>query len=250
MRPMILVTLIGLACLATPGHAAEFHDATEPMTKLGAAGYWSSPIGAKSRVEYLGGDGNVLTTVHLDVSDPSSIEMRMTIGDEPAGELVLVWDQVHGTLRVWPPGAIEPLETNYEFRTGSWKGDARLQDIAKLYSREIGLAALALDATHGHSKTSRPPVTPSCAALSPLAGDLVFGGGGDIYCDGFRCRGFGAAGAASLCCEDAWQDASNCCTNGICWGCCAFLGCDTACGLGSYICFCGVTGIECSYPDF
>lgn len=245
----VLCTVV-LASMASSGQAAELRQASEEMAELGAVSYWSEPSGPRSRVGFVGQRGETLATVEMDISEPSSISARVSAFDEPDRELSFVWDQVHGLLRVWPPGASKPLESSYNFQAGSWEGDPRIDEVATRYAREVGCAALALDAMLGNEPKDTPAAsTPLCSDLSGTGGDgalqLVHKG---ISCDGFKCRGMSTAVVASTCCAEAWQEASNCCTNGICWGCCRFRECDTGCGFGDYVCICGVTGIQCSLP--
>ncbi len=251
MRKAVLAVLVILAALgdASLVVAAEYHEATKEMAALGVAGYWSESEGPHNHVEFSGPHGDLMAVVEVDTSDPAALQVEISTPGDSAQVLSLVWDQVHGTLKVQGPNSAKTLESRYDFQKGSWEGDPRIDAIARRYSREIGLGALALDATLGTGRRAElTRSNPGCAATPLMPRTAI--SSLLIDCNGSHCRGFGTGGAASGCCAEAWQDASDCCTNGICWGCCQFLSCDKACGIGDYICFCGVTGIECSYPYY
>lgn len=73
--------------------------------------------------------------------------------------------------------------------------------------------------------------------------------GTGVSCDGPHCRGWGSSAAESHCCANAHSQASGCCTNSACWGCCRTFGCDSWCALGPYFCSCGFTGVACNPGD-
>lgn len=251
MKYPVLTALVVAAALGSASleAAAQHHEATGEMAALGVAEYWSESEGSQSRIEFIGSQGNVMAAIDVNAADPSALRAEISLSTDAAQGLSFVWDQVHGTLKLRDPESGQSLESRYDLQKGSWQGDPRIGALGRRYSREIALAALALDATLGAGKTTAlTTAEPACAVGSVIPGVGI--SSILIDCDGFRCRGFGTGGSASGCCEEAWQDASNCCTNGICWGCCRFLACDKGCAIGDYICFCGVTGVECSYPDY
>lgn len=65
-------------------------------------------------------------------------------------------------------------------------------------------------------------------------------------CYGSYYRGFGTGSSKSLCCQDAINDVNVKCSNSYCYGCCSLLSCDAVCGVGDYVCSCGISGRACS----
>ncbi len=70
-----------------------------------------------------------------------------------------------------------------------------------------------------------------------------------VCANGDDVRGTAVGVSKSLCCRYANQDANNQCSNALCLGCAKLLPCDSGCGFfgTDYFCFCGTTGVKCSY---
>lgn len=60
-------------------------------------------------------------------------------------------------------------------------------------------------------------------------------------------RGSSYGASKSSACQGARDDANTKCSNCSCLGCCGWLSatCDCACGVGDYVCSCGITGFAC-----
>lgn len=60
-------------------------------------------------------------------------------------------------------------------------------------------------------------------------------------------RGSSYGASKSSACQGARDDANTKCSNCSCLGCCGWLSptCDCACGVGDYMCSCGITGFAC-----
>jgi hypothetical protein len=63
-----------------------------------------------------------------------------------------------------------------------------------------------------------------------------------VCSNSWACRGTAKRAARSEACEIAKDDANFCCWNSCSTGCCAFLGCDSACVFGDFVCHAGITG--------
>jgi hypothetical protein len=160
--------------------------------------------------------------------------------DNAGSQLSIRWAEDRGAVSI--ADRVSDLTGNAQFdlQAFRWVRDPQFVRLEEEKGLQFELAA-AVFADVQESKRPRKAVlsrTTDSGCPTATSGDNV----GLVACGGFRCRGWGVAASGSLCCEEAAWDASFCCTNMACWGCCDFGSCDEACALGRYICFCGIRG--------
>lgn len=150
------------------------------------------------------------------------------------------WNPALATARVIEHGSGRVGETVGTFGDMSWTSDEGLREILAGSERAVLLAAVVFEAEDRQWSPMPGTGDPErCGIGGPRGAD-------SFDCDFiYGCRGFAVSGSRSHCCLEAEQDVNHCCTNGHCWGCCALLPCDAGCGIGDYICFCGMSGAWC-----
>jgi len=166
--------------------------------------------------------------------------------------IAMEWNQAKGILEIKEIGSDRIGYSYFDFQAFEWKAEPAFDELVTARKADVDLlmgVVADYDKGRGHrgSILAAKQAGGSCASkqqalvTSPL-GEIAAKG---IVCTGYTCRGFGTGAAKSLCCQDATNDANVCCWNSVCIGCCSFLSCDAACGIGDYICFCGRTGTSC-----
>ena len=249
--PSVLFFSVATLGLASELAAAEYSPATKEMARWDVDGYMSTSAGANDRVEFLGAGGEVIATVQVEPAGGGAFNLRVESPKTAGRQLFIMWDEARGMLSLRPPAWSRAVEASYDLQAASWMADPELELLTARYNRELALAALALDQTREKPARLLLDEIQGCAAPIGLSIPSLHSKSSWLTCNGIEyCRGWVGGSTASRCCEEAAQDANNCCTNSICWGCCRLGDCDTACVLGDYFCRCGVSGYTCRYPDY
>lgn len=166
-------------------------------------------------------------------------------GREP---ISVAFDKERGILIVTDSADGETGIARFDLKLQEWSRDEIFEKIASKRGADLELIAVVISDLDARGRPQ--PSSDASACQSDTSQEPTPQWFGDVGCQGSKCRGVGVDVTTSSCCEDAFQDASNCCSNGLCWGCCRFLDCDFHCALTRYFCFCGATGISCSHKVF
>jgi hypothetical protein len=243
LRSAVLIAL-GLAVPTTGLHAEGETPKPQPSEaaiERGITEYELTEEGGVQVVIFRGQDGSDLGS--LTVARETDGATRYDLSPAGAERLSVVFDGSHGFLTLTDAGTGASGTATFDMQKNEWSRDEAFETLMAKRGGDAELAGIvAADlsaASYEASPTQQP--TNSCSSEAPAAPDQ------EISCSGIWCRGFGIGVSTSICCQESWQDASNCCSNLACWGCCSFLDCDFHCGLTRYFCFCGTSGRSCSY---
>jgi hypothetical protein len=188
------------------------------------------------------------TTVELDPAGRSSL--RVTFGRR------MDWVTLSDL------GTRETGKAVFEAKAGAVKKDGVFAALEARLKREIDIAFGAYEAVTRRN-TPKPEARGTCAEPESseergpndeafAAKDVEMLGLDNCRTSEPLCRGASYAEASrSWCCNEATQNANNCCTNMFCWGCCRRDDCDALCLVDDYVCvMCGVTGYRCGKNCF
>jgi len=251
-RRIVGVTFVVALVLASGAHAGVAAAPLQPadgVRAAGVVGYQVHEASGTVEINLLDQGESTLGEVVVRSGDFGySAELRS--GDRLP--IAMAWNQAKGILEIKEVGSDRIGYSYFDFQAFDWKAEPAFDDLVNARKADVDLlmgVVADYDAGRGHggSTLAVKQGGGSCASkqqplvTSPL-GEIAAKG---IVCTGYTCRGFGTGAAKSLCCQDATNDANVCCWNSVCIGCCSFLSCDAACGIGDYICFCGRTGTSC-----
>jgi hypothetical protein len=193
--------------------------------------------------------GLPIGVVTIEWDDRSGVQIEVDVAPD---WVRILWNGSAGLLRV----SRLPSGQTGEKRLGSrgWRvvdGGARFWEGVADAAR---LGALVLDDYEVNTGHGRRGVEPRSARgrIGLEVGDPDFllptGEVPSPRCGGLTVRGDSVSNTRSQCCLSARMEADLLCWNNWCTGCCRFLECDAACGIGDYFCVCGITGYACSPP--
>ncbi|MGD2113915.1 MAG: hypothetical protein PVG07_02610 [Acidobacteriota bacterium] len=245
---IVFIAALAFACaaqasvLATPLHPAE------SVRAAGVAGYEVHQERGGVAIDLLDERGAPMGEVTVRFGEAG---YRATLESPGRAAIAVDWNKAQGILEIKEPGTDRTGYSYFDFQAFEWTAEPAFEELVGDRKGDVDLllgVVADYDETRRGSRGARPgnELTAkggSCAPQDQLSNVLGTKG---IGCSGYTCRGFGTGAARSLCCQNATNDANVCCWNAICIGCCSFLDCDAACGIGDYICFCGRTGTSCS----
>jgi hypothetical protein len=133
-----------------------------------------------------------------------------------------------------------------DWTTRTWTTSANYAEVIGPYKDWGEMAGRMLHAPHieaplrqaGEVCSSRQP---GAAASSPTCSN-------GFTCDQIPTCSGRAVGLKHYACWEARFRASDCCSNGCCWGCCSFTDCDSLCapGWGDWLCWVLLWGMPCA----
>ncbi len=230
---VLMVAIVVLLCAVTGSlaWAQTSYPASPEMASNGVSTYTKETSGS-----------GILVSLY-DAS--ASLVGFATVATTESGGILADWrgeDGMHVQLESISGGEVYRLTDVFDGETGEmvfnhqaaeWTISDGAARVIALNQVAVELAAASLDAG---SPASTMGASPSGTRVSSDA---------EEPCEGGDCRGSGFSASKSYCCKEASGNASVCCTNSLCWGCCEWMTCDAMCAMGDYICSCGITGTSC-----
>lgn len=238
----VIVSVVGLGVLLVVGVAGaqQLQQPGAEAASLGITNDRVTRIGEGVRkVEAFGLSPTAIAVVQIDDSVPTNPQVAF---QSSQGFFSFSFDRERAVFTIEDRDRGR-ASAQFDFQTGQWVPDAAAIAILGAHSAVFPLAV------HAMVDTADRGIEPNTFYQDPGGED---GGGGGAPCTGEWFRGSGIGVARSIACSRASSDAASQCTNGQCWGCCAWLeGCDCI-RLGSfvpplrdYICQCNKSGQAC-----
>jgi hypothetical protein len=260
MLKTVVCCLMGLLLAAAPtAQAAELaREGGQALKAKGVARYLLSEKHGQYVVALVDASGGSVGEVRIGHEEGDTL---IEYADNGGSQLAIRFAGDRGTVSITDHVSNLTGNGKFDLQAFRWVLDKQFVRLEQEKGPQIELAG-AVFADVQESKKPRIPAllsrpTDSGGALD-ASPDRTRGQGGRcstptlgdnaatwVSCGGMHCRGFSRNASASQCCEDAAADAAFCCTNMECWGCCELGGCDFACAVGRYFCFCGVSGTSC-----
>jgi hypothetical protein len=136
-------------------------------------------------------------------------------------------------------------EAHLDWTTRKWTTSANYTEVIRPYKSWGEMAGRMLHAPHIEAAVQG--TGGRCSSGHPGTADNPTCSNG-FTCDQIPTCSGRAVGLKHYACWEARFRASDCCSNGCCWGCCGFTDCDSLCapGWGDWLCWVVLWGMPCA----